>query len=169
MDDIRSNSSQNMHSDARAGGGKPNHDNKFGHPTPASKTLVFLLIIVSIMIIVVMALSLFTRPPRLAKDDQYQAVFLTNGQVYFGKLTGGNANYLLLEDVYYLQQNNQEQVQQAEELNEEQANLQLVKLGEELHGPEDAMYISKEQILFWENLKDNGRVTEGIKQHKTQN
>jgi len=32
----------------------------------------------------------------------YQAVFLTNGQVYFGKVRNLNSQYALLEDVYYV-------------------------------------------------------------------
>src|SRR5690349_15379852 len=36
----------------------------------------------------------------------YQAVFLTNGQVYFGKLTHVGEQYATLEDIYYLQVTN---------------------------------------------------------------
>jgi len=37
----------------------------------------------------------------VGKTD-YQAVFLTNGQVYFGKVRNLNSQYALLEDVYYV-------------------------------------------------------------------
>ena len=43
--------------------------------------------------------------PTLVKKNQYQAVFLTNGQVYFGKLESGGPQFLRLKDVYYLQTN----------------------------------------------------------------
>lgn len=168
MDDIRNTSTHAANSHSGTDGSGSVKTNGFGHPTAASKTLVFLLIVVSLMLIVTMALSMFARPSSLANKDRYQAIFLTNGQVYFGKLAGSNSQYLALKDVYYLQQNDQEQIQQPEST-EQQANLQLVKLGDELHGPEDAMYISKDQILFWENLKDDGQVVQGINQHKGQN
>jgi len=34
--------------------------------------------------------------------------------------------------------------------NNQQPNVSLAKLGNELHGPEDSMYVSHEQVLFWE-------------------
>ena len=40
------------------------------------------------------------------------------------------------------------------------------ELGGELHGPEDVMYVSREQVLFWENLKDDGKVATAIKDYQ---
>jgi hypothetical protein len=45
--------------------------------------------------------------------------------------------------------------------------LQLVKLGSELHGPEDSMYVAKDKVLFWENIKDDSQVMQAIKQAQT--
>jgi hypothetical protein len=39
------------------------------------------------------------------KNDKYQAIFLADGQIYFGKLSGINDKYLKMTDVYYLQSN----------------------------------------------------------------
>src|ERR1700694_3259032 len=36
------------------------------------------------------------------ETNHYQAVFLTNSQVYFGKLTSSNEKYLTLTNIYYL-------------------------------------------------------------------
>lgn len=95
-----------------------------------------------------------------AKTSDYQAVFLTNGQVYFGKLSNTNSQWAILKDIYYLQV--QQQVQPKDEKEQQQPNLTLVKLGNELHGPIDEMKINKDQILFWENLKSDGKVVEAI-------
>jgi len=38
-----------------------------------------------------------------------------------------------------------------------------VKLGSEIHGPEDLMIINRAQILFVENLKPSGRVSQAIR------
>jgi hypothetical protein len=99
----------------------------------------------------------------------YQAVFLSNGQVYFGKLSGMTASYATLEDIYYLQvttppstdasQLNQQQAQQ-------QQQLSLVKLGQELHGPVDEMKINRDQILFYEDMKEDGRVMTAIREYQ---
>jgi len=95
--------------------------------------------------------------------NKYQAVFLTNGQVYFGKLSDSSNYQVKISDIYYLQV--QQNVQPAEETNKD-SQVSLAKLGQELHGPEDSMYISKDQVLFWENLKDDGKVVQAIKSNK---
>ncbi len=37
------------------------------------------------------------------KSKQFQAVFLTNGQVYFGQLSNVDSSYVKLKSIYYLQ------------------------------------------------------------------
>lgn len=97
--------------------------------------------------------------------NEYQAVFLTNGQVYFGKLQTTNGDYLVLNKVYYLQV--QQPVQDGTTTaTTDQSQAQLVKLGNELHGPEDRMQISSKQVLFWENLKKDGKVAQSIAKYK---
>ena len=102
------------------------------------------------------------------EKDKYQAVFMTNGQVYFGKLQKLDAGYTELTDVYYLQvqQSVQPGTDQAAAADSEQPQVSLTKLGNELHGPTDKMHISKDQILFWENLKDDSTVVKAIKDYQ---
>ncbi len=101
------------------------------------------------------------------KSSGYQAVFLSNGQVYFGKLSDMSATYATLSDIYYLQvtqpplQGSQQQGQQ-----QQQQQLSLVKLGEELHGPVDEMKINRDQILFFEDIKEDGRVMTAIREYQ---
>lgn len=100
------------------------------------------------------------------EEDKYQALFLTNGQVYFGNLESSGEEYVELSDVYYLQV--QQDVQPAAEAkNNESPQVSLTKLGNELHGPTDKMHVSKEQVLFWENLKDDSTVVKAIKDYKS--
>ena len=98
------------------------------------------------------------------QSNKFQAVFLNSadGQVYFGKLKELNADYYKLEDIYYVrveqvQPNPNEQPQQ---------NISLAKLGNEIHGPQDVMYIRKDHVMFWENLKDDGQVVTAITEYK---
>lgn len=95
--------------------------------------------------------------------DRYQAVFLTNNQVYFGKISNVNSNYVDLKDIYYLQV--QQTVQPADGTSAD-PKVTLAKLGTELHAPEDHMRINRDQILFWENLSDKGKVVEAINKNK---
>ncbi len=95
--------------------------------------------------------------------DKYQAVFLNSadGQVYFGKLSELNGDYYKLNDIYYVR------VEQVQPNPNEQPtqNISLAKLGNEIHGPEDVMYIRKEHVMFWENLKDEGQVVTAITEY----
>lgn len=128
--------------------------------------LVVLLIITSIVATAYLALRLAagTSSSGAVKGKQYQALFLTNGQVYFGHLKGVDNSYVKLNDIYYLQV--QQQVQPGQNNNNQQPNVSLAKLGGELHGPEDQMYVSRDQVLFWENLKTDGKVAQAIKDYQ---
>jgi hypothetical protein len=95
---------------------------------------------------------------------EYQALFLTNGQVYFGKLTSTESSYVKLTDIFYLQV--QQQVQPSSSSSNQQPQVSLAKLGGELHGPEDEMFVSRQQVLFWENLKPSGKVSQAIASYK---
>ncbi|MDB5161068.1 MAG: hypothetical protein JWO96_448 [Candidatus Saccharibacteria bacterium] len=101
---------------------------------------------------------------------KYQAVFLnggaTSGSVayttYFGHVSSLNDKYYVLKDVYYLTTDQTSTTGTA--------NPQLTKLGcQQLHSPYDKMVISRSQVAFWENLQDNGKVVQAIKQFNTQN
>lgn len=84
----------------------------------------------------------------------YQAVFLTNDQIYFGHLKNINSDYLILSDVYYVKVN-------------EEGDGQIIKLGViEPHGPQDKMVINQDHVLYWENLKQSSQVVETINKLK---
>lgn len=100
------------------------------------------------------------------KKNQYQAVFLINGQVYFGKLSNVTNQYVEIKDIYYLQVQQTVQPKDQSKPQDQSQNLSLAKLGGELHGPEDIMYIARQQVLFWENLKDDGKVVKAIKDNQ---
>lgn len=104
-------------------------------------------------------------------STEYQAVFLTNGQVYFGKVSSAQSEFVTLKDIYYLQvvqpplqgQGTPEAQAQAAG---QQPQISLVKLGNELHGPTDEMKINRDQILFYEDLKEDSQVVKAIKDYK---
>lgn len=97
-----------------------------------------------------------------SKSSKYQAVFLSNGQVYFGQVSNEAADPVVLKDIYYLRV--QQQLQPPKEGTNAQPQIQLIKLGNELHGPQDEMRINRRHILFIEDLKDDGKVVAAIKE-----
>ncbi len=94
-----------------------------------------------------------TKPERFG----YHAIFLTNGQTYFGKIVEFDHEYIKLKNIYYLEDDKNPHAINSK---------QLVKLGNELHGPDDAMYINRSQVLFWEDIKEHGRVLQAIKEYE---
>lgn len=103
-------------------------------------------------------------------SGEYQAIFLTNGQVYFGKVVKASSSDVVLKDIYYLITRPQLQTQTPEATSgaEQQPQYTLIKLGQELHGPMDEMRINREHILFIEGLREDGRVVQAIEQYRTQ-
>ncbi|MEO8784754.1 MAG: hypothetical protein ABI221_00250 [Candidatus Saccharimonadales bacterium] len=102
------------------------------------------------------------------KKAQMQAVFLNGGQVYFGHISNVNDSFLTVSNVYYLRVN--QPVQPDTSKTSTSGNdVSLVKLGCELHGPEDQMVINQSQVIFWENLKTDGQVAKAVAQFQKQN
>jgi len=93
--------------------------------------------------------------------SKYQAVSLTDGQLYFGKLTVVNDDYLKLTNVYYLKpQSGEDTTEAAKNTN----SFNLIKFTDVIYGPEDEIVIAKSQVLFYENLNPEGKVAKGIDQ-----
>jgi hypothetical protein len=83
----------------------------------------------------------------------YQAVLLSNGAVYYGKLSGYGTRYPVLTDVFYI-------VTKTDPESKQVTNI-LVKRGKELHGP-DRMYLSANQIVFVEPVGPDSKVAQLI-------
>lgn len=96
-------------------------------------------------------------------SGDWQAVFLSNGQVYFGQVSNEKADTVIVKNIYYLQVTRR--LQPPEGTVEQQSELSLVKLGNELHGPEDEMRINRDHILFIEDLKPDGKVVRAIQRY----
>lgn len=141
--------------------------NKDGMAKWLQRGSVVLLFAVAIIIIAIAALTFFSGNPESKdiKKGKYQAVFLNNGQVYFGNIQDLNSKFINLDNIYYLQTNNGSTDTTASS----NQNVQLVKLGCELHAPYDQMIINREQVIFWENLKDSSQVVKAIAQYKKDN
>jgi len=106
---------------------------------------------VAIALVVFVAAMFFTQwwdftVPALGRA-QYQAVFLTNGQTYFGRYYDRFGAYAKIEDVYYLQEGQTTDSGGT-------TDTRIVRRGHELHEPSSRMLIPKSAILFVEDLTD---------------
>ena len=125
-----------------------------------------LLAVLAVLVFLVVKLFAQALGPRVSISwprSGVHAVFLSNGQVYFGKIEKESRDVLVLGDIFYLKLS--KPVLSQEELQNESAT-SLIKLGNELHGPEDRMAIRQSQILFVEKLKPDSRVVKAIEEYR---
>jgi hypothetical protein len=88
---------------------------------------------------------------------RYQAVFLANGQTYFGTYRDRIGPYAKVESVYYIQQTPREG---------EAAESRVVRRGGELHAPLSGLLVPKSAILFIEDLRDDSPVVRFIEEDR---
>jgi hypothetical protein len=79
----------------------------------------------------------------------YQAVLLTNGQVFFGKLEHAGTKYPVLTNVFYIQNQTNPDTKQV--------NTVLIKRGKEAHAP-DRMILNAVHILVIEPVAPGSQV-----------
>jgi hypothetical protein len=112
-------------------------------------------------IMVIVAGFLFIKDSRpgspVTFTTPYQAVLLTNGAAYFGKLDGYGTQRPVLKEVYYI-------VNQINPETKQSSNV-LVRRGKELHEPGD-MYLNPNQILCVEAVGPNSKVAQLIAQQQ---
>ena len=96
---------------------------------------------------------------------QLQAVFLTNGQIYFGVLSRYGVGYWQLDRAHYLQVS---KTPAADPPNEkdiaapQETRTTLMKISDDMHRPKDTMIIPASNILFWQNLQNTSSVAQAI-------
>ncbi len=110
-------------------------------------------ILVAILVIGAAAALLVTFQPSVKLTTPYQAVLLTNGSVYYGKMEGLGKPYPVLRDVFYIQT----AVDQATK----QSTSVLIRRGKEWHGP-DYMVLNASHILLVEPVTQGSRVAQLI-------
>ena len=135
---------------------------------------IFVIAVIGMLILMVFdfifySTKSYSRLTNWVNPEKYQSIFLSNGQVYFGKVVDVNSETLVLTDVYYLK--TYQNLQAGTDESAADTSLEsfsLVKLGNEIHGPEDRMSINLDHVLFVEDLKDNSKVVEAIGEYKNQ-
>lgn len=97
------------------------------------------------------------RPTPVKFPTPYQAILLSNGSVYYGKLESYGTPHPVLTNVFYILSSTNSETKQISNV--------LVRRGKELHGP-DRMYLNPNQILFVETVGPNSRVAQLIAQNQ---
>ncbi|MDQ1468796.1 MAG: hypothetical protein QOJ99_276 [Bryobacterales bacterium] len=112
-------------------------------------------LIVVVFVVVIAAVGLWFFRPRsvTAMTTPYQAVLLSNGSAYFGRLEGLGTPYPVLKEVYYVQSRPGQDPKQPVNV--------LVKRGKEWHAP-DRMILNAAMIVFVEPVNPGSRVSQLI-------
>lgn len=132
---------------------------------PSRKKLPLIIVVVVAAIVLALAgwwLTSSKSGGLVPATDRYQAVFLDNGQVFFGKLKNTKGEYLVLEGAYYTKKADVPEDATDEQKAAIEANVSLSKVGNEVYGPDTTMSIRSEQVLFWQNLKSDSKVGKAI-------
>ena len=131
------------------------------HRRPKKSGISFLKILAAIVVVMIVAAAavMFTRRTAagVAFETPYQAVLLSNGSVYFGKLQGLGTAFPILTDVFY--------VQNVPNPETKQNSTVLVKRGKELHSP-SRMLLNASQIVLVEPVGANSRVAQLIEESR---
>ena len=146
-----------------------------GNAAKTVKMIVAVIIIIAIALVAVKVCwtgygMFYGDPIASVSSSDWQAVFLVNGQVYFGKVKSVSGKTLALSDIYYLQVVTKplQTTQQGTTATPDQSasqELTLIKLGNEIHGPTDRMVINRDQIILTEKLQNNSRVVQAISKY----
>lgn len=88
---------------------------------------------------------------------QLQAVFLANGQVYFGALSRYGTGSWRLDRAHYVQVS-----KTSDGAAPQETRTTLKKLSDDMHRPHDTMIIPASGILFWQNLQADSPIAQAI-------
>ncbi len=134
-----------------------------GTPKISEKFITTIIIAVLVLLLIGIGVSKYKRRGVPAIDPTvYQAVFFDNNSQYFGHLNNLKSKMPYLTDVYYVR------TQGPPAENPQQQQFTLIKLGNEIHGPEDVIYFNWDRVLYWENLRSDSEVVKGIYKEKAQ-
>lgn len=117
--------------------------------------LVPVILMIALVLIVAGSVMWFALPRNhnVALTTPYQAVLLTNGQVYFGKLEGLGTPFPVLREVFYVQTHQDPQTKAVSSI--------LIKRGKEWHAP-DRMILNSSMIVLVEPVNPSSRVAQLI-------
>jgi hypothetical protein len=124
------------------------------------KTAAIVLIVFAVLVGVGYWLALnggVTLVSTVKMTTPYQAVLLSNGSAYFGRLEGFGSAWPILKEVFYVQSVQDPQTKAVSNI--------LVKRGKEWHSP-DRMILNANMIVLVEPVNPNSRVAQLISQAK---
>ena len=129
-------------------------------PSNSSKILVLIIVLVGVALYLGLTAGTLGEKRandfrnELVQDDGTQAVHLADGRIYFGDI-GFRGDSVVIDSAYYVK-----------DVDTETTKASLSRHGSEAYGPSGTIVVNSNQVLFWENLRDNSIVTQTIRDNK---
>lgn len=130
-----------------------------------NKPWVAIILLVIIVALVGVLLSVYKGD--LDKEFKYKAIYLDNNQVYYAKVVREDALSIYLDDVFYIQ--TQQQTIPAEEEGEESQVVNvpvLIQRGDEFHKPEGLLQINRDKLIAIEEIGEGSEILMEIERLK---
>lgn len=137
------------------------HETSKQRNLPSVRTLPGMFLIPAVVVLIGALLAGFFLLPKGERINTsgYQVVYMATGQAYFGQLQNTSGEYLRLKSPYSAQDVNSSD----SENGDTKSSTTLLKVSRQQYGPEDMMSLKSEQVLFWQNLRDDSKVVQAIK------
>ena len=100
-----------------------------------------------------------SQPAQQIDASKYQAIYLSSGQMYFGKLQNTGGDFLIIKSPYIAQSVDAN----ADTKTATSSQATLVKVSSQVYGPDDSIAVKSSQVTFWQNLRDDSKVSQAIK------
>ena len=108
-------------------------------------------ILIFLVIVLLMALGVVLYRQKGGFENPYYAVYLSSGDVYFGKLR--HFPELALTDVWFLKRNE----------NNSQIPVSLSKFTDAFWSPDDELRLNSDNVIWTAKLRDDSQVVQAIK------
>jgi hypothetical protein len=125
-----------------------------------NKSKSWLALTLVILIVVLGAAWLFTaKVEKLEKEYKFKAIYLDNGQTYYAKVVKEDSLNVYLDDVYYIQIEQQAVPSEEEGVDPQIVDVPvLIQRGQELHRPEGLMQINRVKLIAIEEIGDQSQI-----------
>jgi len=121
-------------------------------------------LVVSVVGVVWLMQQLYQANLQRIDTSKYQVVYLVNGQAYFGKLQNTSGDFLVLKSPYIAQSVENTDKNSTSGVGATQTT--ILKVTDQVYGPDDSIAIKSSQVAFWQNLRDDSKVTKAVNSQK---
>lgn len=116
-----------------------------------------IIVVLLLAIVGLLAWGYLSSAPAAEFHTEYQAVLLTGGQVYYGKVAGFGTEHPVLTEIYYVQSQVNPETKAVSNI--------LIQRGKEWHAP-DRMYLNPAHIILVEPVAADSHVAKLIAEQK---